>query len=143
MYSEKYNVDPLLIYSVIKAESNFDKDAISSMNARGLMQITPSTGEWIAYRTELSEFDTEKLHDPELNIFMGCWYINDLNKEFNSNLDLVLAAYNGGRGNVNKWLQDEKYSKDGKNLYYIPFSETDEYVDKVKVNYNMYKRLYK
>ncbi|KYH34018.1 soluble lytic murein transglycosylase precursor [Clostridium tepidiprofundi DSM 19306] len=143
MYAEKYDIDPLLVYAVIKAESNFNPNATSCKNAIGLMQITPSTAKWIAKRMGIHGFNTDKLYDPELNICMGCWYLNDLNKEFNNNIDLVLAAYNGGRGNVNKWLKIKKYSKNGKELTNIPFKETDEYVKKVKVNYNIYKNIYK
>ena len=74
---------------------------------------------------------------------MGCWYLSDLKKEFNGNMDLVLAAYNGGRGNVEKWLKDSNTSPDGQNLKNIPFKETDKYVKKVNTNYNIYKYLYK
>ena len=71
--------------------------------------------------------------------FMSAWYHKY--KEFGKT-DLVIAAYNGGSGNVKKWLSDEEYSKDGESLYVIPFSETDKYVTKVKKNYEQYKRLY-
>lgn len=67
--------------------------------------------------------------------------MNTLYKEFGKT-DLVIAAYNGGSGNVKKWLSDKEYSKDGESLYVIPFSETDKYVTKVKKNYEQYKRLY-
>ena len=73
---------------------------------------------------------------------MGCWYLNNLSKEFNGDTELILAAYNGGRGNVNKWLSNGEYSKDGKALHKIPFKETEEYVRKVKFSYNIYKYLY-
>lgn len=142
-YSEKYNLNPYLVAAVINTESDFKPDAKSSKNAYGLMQITPSTAEWAAKEMKLEKFSTEMLMEPEFNIRMGCWYIDNLKKEFNSNMDLVLAAYNGGRGNVQKWLANSNHSKDGKNLSYIPFKETDKYVKKVKVNYNIYKFLYK
>jgi len=141
-YSQKYNVDPALIVAVMRAESNFDDKATSSRGAYGLMQIMPDTGTWIAENMKLKDFNVEKLYDDELNIDMGCWYINNLNTEFNGNIDLVLAAYNGGRGNVQKWLKDSKYSSDGKTLTVIPFEETDKYVKKVKTNYNVYMKLY-
>ncbi|MCG4722862.1 transglycosylase SLT domain-containing protein, partial [Alistipes putredinis] len=70
-----------------------------------------------------------------------CWYLSKLYKEFND-LDLVIAAYNGGSGNVNKWLNDEAYSKDGNKLHEIPFNETKNYLGKVKENYIIYKSLY-
>jgi len=140
-YSKKYDVDPYLVYSVIKAESNFMPKARSKQNAYGLMQITPETAEWASKEMKLEGFTPEALNDPEVNINMGCWYLSNLKTEFN-NIDLVLAAYNGGRGNVQKWLSNPKHSADGKTLNYIPFKETDQYVKKVKVNYNIYKFLY-
>lgn len=57
-------------------------------------------------------------------------------------MDLVIAAYNGGSGNVKKWLADEEFSSDGENLETIPFKETASYVEKVKYNYEMYKKIY-
>ncbi|MBU3145588.1 lytic transglycosylase domain-containing protein [Clostridium sp. CF012] len=141
-YSQKYNIDPSLVSAVIKAESNFNGKAVSPRGAYGLMQIMPDTGLWIAKNMELKDFKEEKLYDSEINIAMGCWYINNLNTEFNGDIDLVLAAYNGGRGNVQKWLKDKRYSSDGKKLNNIPFAETDKYVKKVKTNYNIYLKLY-
>jgi soluble lytic murein transglycosylase len=142
-YSKEYKVSPYLVAAVIKTESNFIPNAKSSKDANGLMQITTATGEWAAKEMKVNNFSSEMLMEPEFNIKMGCWYINNLKKEFNDNTDLVLAAYNGGRGNVQKWLADLNHSKDGQNLYYIPFKETDKYVKKVKVNYNIYRFLYK
>lgn len=142
-YSHDYNLNPYLVAAVIKTESNYNPKAQSVKNAYGLMQITSDTGEWAAKEMKLNNYETEKLLEPEFNISMGCWYIDNLKKEFNNNIDLVLAAYNGGRGNVEKWLVDSTHSKDGKNLHYIPFKETDKYIKKVKVSYNIYKFLYK
>lgn len=141
-YSEEYKLSPYLVAAVIKTESNFRPTARSNKNANGLMQITPSTAEWAAKKMGVKGYKDEMLSDPEFNIRMGCWYLDNLKKEFDGNMDLVLASYNGGRGNVQKWLADREHSKDGKNLYYIPFKETDEYVKKVKSSYNIYKFLY-
>lgn len=141
-YSVMYDLDKYLVMSVIKAESNFNEKATSVKDARGLMQITPSTGNWIAEQMNLVEFSPDKLYDPEQNIFMGCWYLDNLRKEFDDNYMLILSAYNAGRGNVNKWLQNPEFSKDGKNLDYIPFKETELYIKKINLNYNIYKALY-
>lgn len=141
-YSKQYGVDPILVKAVIKAESNFKPGVKSSKNAYGLMQITPETAQWAGKLMKIESFPDEKLYEPDFNIKMGCWYLNNLSKQFNGDVDLILAAYNGGPGNVQKWLNDEQHSKDGKSLHYIPFPETDEYVKKVKVNYNIYKFLY-
>ncbi len=141
-YSYKYELDPYLVAAVIKTESNFNKEAKSNKNAYGLMQITPDTAEWAAEKMSIKNFNTSMLKDAEFNINMGCWYLDNLKEEFDNNIELVLAAYNGGRGNVQKWLKNEEHSVDGKKLNYIPFKETDKYVKKVKVNYNIYKYLY-
>lgn len=141
-YSKKYNVDPYLILAIIKAESNFNENATSAKNAHGLMQITSETAQWASEKMKIDNYNDQMLYEPKFNIDMGCWYVSDLTKEFNGNIDLVLAAYNGGRGNVQKWLNSQNHSSDGKTLEYIPFKETDKYVKKVKVNYNIYKYLY-
>ncbi|RXI49132.1 lytic transglycosylase domain-containing protein [Clostridium tetani] len=140
-YSNKNNLDPYLVAAIIKAESNYNKNAVSCKNASGLMQITPETGKWIAEQMKVEDFDIKRLHEPELNISMGCWYLNNLRSEF-KDMDLVIAAYNAGRGNVQKWLNNAEHSKDGQNLHNIPFKETDKYVKKVRVNYKIYKFLY-
>ncbi|MBE6061205.1 MAG: lytic transglycosylase domain-containing protein [Clostridium sulfidigenes] len=141
-YSEMYNVDPNLVAAVINTESKFVVDASSTKGAIGLMQIMPDTGKWIAEKLELSNFNEEIIADPEVNIRMGTWYLKKLSEDFNGDYILVLAAYNGGPGNVTKWLEDEKYSSDGENLHKIPFKETKSYVQKVKFNHRIYKYLY-
>lgn len=141
-YSHEYKVDPYLVFAVIKAESSFNPNAISHRNARGLMQISEVTGDWAAKSLGLEEFKFEKLFDPETNIRIGCWYLNILIKEFNNDIDLVIAAYNGGSGNVSEWLKDKSYSNSGKNLEKIPFRETEMFLEKVKNYYDVYKKLY-
>lgn len=142
-YSKEYDLDPYFVMAVIKTESDFKEDVKSNKNAVGLMQITPDTAEWAADKMRVSNFQESMLYDPEFNIRMGCWYLNNLKSEFNNNMDLILAAYNGGSGNVKKWLNDSEHSKDGKNIQYIPFKETDKYIKRVKVSYRVYKYLYK
>lgn len=103
------------------------------------MQIADITRDWAIEQLELS--DDIDIYDPETNIRIGCWYLNTLYKEFGKT-DLVIVAYNGGSGNVKKWLSDREYSYDGENLRIIPFSETDSYLQKVKKNYEQYNKLY-
>lgn len=136
-------LDPFLVAAIINVESKYDKDAISNKDARGLMQIGLQTGNWGAEELNIDGFDSNKLYDPETNIRIGTWYLKQLKHEFDDNINLVLAAYNAGSGNVSKWLQDERYSKDGNSLYKIPFKETEEYLDKVKFNYKVYSIIYK
>lgn len=141
VYSKDKNLDEFLIAAIIKTESNFNEKAKSNKNAYGLMQLTYETATWISEKMNIKYFNKDMLYDPGTNIKMGCWYVDNLQKEF-KDIDLALAAYNAGRGRVSKWIKDPKYSKDGKNLHYIPFKETDKYVKKVKVSYNIYKCLY-
>lgn len=141
-YSAQYNLDPLFVLAVIKTESKFDDDAHSHKNAVGLMQITVETGEWAAKEMGYSTFSKDDLYDEEYNIRMGCWYLRRLNDTFNKDLDLTIAAYNAGPTNVQTWLENEKYSSDGKSIDYIPFGETKKYVDKVNTYYHVYQYLY-
>ncbi|GAA0077612.1 lytic transglycosylase domain-containing protein [Clostridium sp. CTA-5] len=141
-YSKEYDLDPFFVLAVMKTESNFDKNARSNKEALGLMQITIETGEWAADKMNLNDFSKERLFDEEYNIKMGCWYLSELRKMFNGNLELIVAGYNAGPGNVNKWLKDEELSENGIDLSYIPFKETKKYLDKVTTYYNIYKYLY-
>ncbi|MBC2577127.1 lytic transglycosylase domain-containing protein [Peptostreptococcus russellii] len=138
-YSKEYKVDKYLIYSIIKTESKFNPDAVSSKGAAGLMQITDVTASWAAKELKLKNAD---IHDPETNIRMGTWYLHRLNKEFKGDLSLMISAYNGGSGNVRKWLRSSKYSDDGKSLTQIPFKETSQYTEKVLKNYRKYREIY-
>lgn len=142
-YSKEYNLDPFLVASVINVESKYDKNATSPKDARGLMQIGESTGQWASEVLAIDSYTSDMLYDPEINIRIGTWYLNQLNKEFDNNLDLVLAAYNAGSGNVNKWLLDEEYSKNGEDIHTIPFKETKNYLKRVNLNYEVYSRVYK
>ena len=131
-YSKEYDLDPYLVASIINVESKYDKDAISQKGARGLMQISPSTGKWASEVLGIDNYSEDILFDPETNIRIGTWYLDTLFKEFDYNLELVLAAYNAGSGNVSKWLKDEKYSNDRTSLSIIRFKETEDYL--VSVN---------
>jgi len=141
-YSNQYNLDPLFVLAVIKTESKFDDDAQSHKNAVGLMQITVETGAWAAKEMGFNTFSKDDLYNEEYNIRMGCWYLRRLNDIFDGDLDLTIAAYNAGPTNVNTWLENEKYSSDGKSIDYIPFGETKKYVDKVDTYYHVYQYLY-
>ena len=140
-YSAEYGVDEYLVMSMINAESRYDKDAVSSQGAKGLMQITEPTAEWIAQKMGDKDFDVEDLYDPETNIRMGIWYIDNLLEAFGDDT-LALAAYNAGRGNVSAWLKDKTLSQDGTSLDKIPFGETESYVKKVLNDIKIYKLLY-
>lgn len=142
-YSTQYNLDPHLVMAVIWVESKYEPKATSRKDARGLMQIIPPTGQWIAKEIGLETYSDDLLYEPDINIRMGCWYLSYLLKVFEEDIELALAAYNGGMGNVRKWLNDSRYSKDGLKLDFIPFKETSQYINKVAKAYEQYKKLYK
>ena len=139
-YSEEYNVDKYLIYAIIKAESNFKEDANSSKGAKGLMQIMDSTAEDIAKNSniKLNENDIIK---PDVNINLGTNYISMLMQKY-ENIELALAAYNAGSGNVDNWIKDGVLKDDGSNYENIPFKETNNYVRKILKDYEIYIKLY-
>ena len=141
-YSKEYDVDPLLVAAIINVESKYNKDAVSPKDARGLMQIGPTTGKWAGEELNIANYNENMLFIPEINIRIGCWYLSKLESEFGDNIDLILAAYNAGSGNVQKWRLDSLYSKDGINLDNIPFKETAEYLVKVKSNLKIYNLVY-
>lgn len=141
-YSSLYNLDPILVATVINVESNYNKNAKSHQDARGLMQVGPQTGEWGAAELGISDYTAESLYKPDVNIRIGCWYLDKLNKEFNSREEIVLAAYNAGSGNVKKWLANPEYSEDGSNLTAIPFKETSDYIQKIDKRYELYSNIY-
>lgn len=137
-YSKDFNIDKNLVYSIMKAESKFREDAVSHKGAKGLMQISDITKDWAIEELELKDID---IFEPEINIKISCWYLGKLFREFGK-LELVVAAYNAGSGNVTKWLSNDEYSKDGDNLHNIPFKETKDYVKKVLNNYRNYNEIY-
>lgn len=133
--SQKYGVDEAVIYSMINIESHFNKSAVSSKGAVGLMQVMPSTAEMVANNLNIQEID---LTIPQQNIEIGTAYISSLLNRF-KNLETALCAYNAGPTNVSSWLKNKDYSKDGESLDSIPFEETRNYVTKFLRNYNYYK----
>lgn len=141
-YSSEYNIDKNLVFSIIKAESSFNSKAVSPRDAKGLMQIMDSTGQWAAEKIRIQNYETSMLFQPDTNIRIGCWYIARLLKQYNQDTELALAAYNAGSGNVSEWLNDVSISSDGKTLDRIPFEETKNYISRIKKFNNMYKKLY-
>ncbi|MCL2216701.1 MAG: lytic transglycosylase domain-containing protein [Defluviitaleaceae bacterium] len=134
-------LDPALILAVIMAESSFRQNAESPAGAQGLMQLMPATAEEIAQHMGLEDFQPEDVWLPEINIAMGSFYLNRLKNIFGGNLDLALAAYNAGQGNVNSWLANPEFSGDGKTLDTIPFMETHNYLRRVRFNRRVYEIL--
>lgn len=141
-YSNQYGLDSNLVYAVMKAESGYDPMAISKSGAKGLMQIMNKTGTWGAEECAISDYANDRLFEPSINIQIGTWYLARLMKQYEGNLQLVLAAYNAGTGNVAKWRNNTLYSSDGNVLHTIPFKETQKYIQKVSFYYKVYNLLY-
>lgn len=141
-YSKEYNVDPLLTFSIIKAESNFKEKAHSSSGAKGLMQLMDATAIEMANKIDEPLEEIDGLLDPERNIMIGVKYYSELLKMYNGNNLLALTAYNAGIGNVNNWIKDEIIKSDGSDIENIPYKETNMYVRKIINNYKMYQEIY-
>lgn len=141
-YAARNGLDKYLVYAVIKTESGFRPEAESNVGARGLMQIMEDTFEWIKYRTDDDSTEYDDMYDPETNIKYGCYLVGYLYDEFGS-VETAMAAYHAGRGAVNGWLGDKRYSSDGRTLDSIPISDTAHYVDKITSAMETYITLYK
>lgn len=141
-YATEKEIDPFLIAAVIRTESKFNTKARSPKGAIGLMQMMPETANWVAEQMEYNDFDVAKLEDPEVIINMGTWYMSSLKKEFKGNEVLMLAAYNGGRGNVKQWMGKYNWTMSFSDVEKIPFLETREYVSKVLHSKKRYQELY-
>ena len=145
IYSEKYNVDKNLILAVIKAESNFNENAISNRNAIGLMQLMEETAKDVANKNNIeidNENIKEELCDVYKNIEVGTAYIASLLQKY-QNTEVALAAYNAGIGTVDNWIEKGIINKDGSNIENIPYKETNYYVRKILRDYTIYQELYK
>lgn len=142
MYADENNIDKYLIYAVIKTESNYDEKAVSSVGARGLMQIMEDAFDWVSFKmNDTRDLKYDNMFDAEYNIQYGSYLIMLLYDEYQDE-ETALAAYHSGRTNVNNWLKDDKYSSDGKTLDAIPSAATNYYVKKVMKAYNAYTNLY-
>ncbi len=141
-YARKYDLDPFLVAAVIHAESGNRPHVASGKGAVGLMQVLPSTGEWIAEKLDmtLEGGAEEALKTPGVNVELGCWYLNYLFERFGSE-ELVLCAYNAGPNRVAGWLEDSELADDGE-LTRIPYPETEKYVERVMTARKKYRELY-
>ena len=143
-YAEKYNVEENLIFALIKAESNFDKDAISNRKAIGLMQLMEDTAREVANKNDIDmKFDKpiEELRQVDKNIEIGTCYLSTLMEKY-QNKEVALAAYNAGIGTVNGWIEKEIIKEDGSDIENIPYKETNNYVRKILRDYKIYEYLY-
>jgi soluble lytic murein transglycosylase len=135
-------LDPFLVLSVIRQESAFSVRAVSRSDARGLMQILPSTGREVSRRLGLEVFRNDLLFEPRLNVQLGTHYLGRLAEAHHGNLILALAAYNAGPARVRRWLQDISTADWDEFIERLPFEETRGYIKNVLRNYGVYQRLY-
>ena len=138
-YAQMYNIDENLIYSIIKVESNFDANAVSSQNAQGLMQLMYTTAEEVARKNNI-ELTEENILEPDINIKLGTIYLSTLLEKYEC-IEVALAAYNAGSGNVDKWIENGIIKEDGSDIENIPFKETNNYVRKIIRDYEIYKKI--
>jgi soluble lytic murein transglycosylase len=137
----EFDVDPLLIWAVMREESRYDPEALSYAGARGLMQVMPSSQAWIAERVG-EDISSGDAFTPEASIRMGAWFLHFLLDYFDGDLDLAIAAYNGGAGSVDSWQADPLVSNRDDLLRWIGFGETREYLERVSSSYRVYQELY-
>ena len=142
-YSLEYGVPERIIYATIKTESSFRSDAVSSSGAMGLMQMMPSTFEWLTSDEHLDEaLPKDALFDPEVSIRYGTYYLSYLAKKFDYDWTVVSVAYNAGEGRVLAWLESGEYTDDNGELVKIPIKETRSYVKKINDAIDTYTKLY-
>ncbi|MBE5036510.1 lytic transglycosylase domain-containing protein [Subdoligranulum sp. DSM 109015] len=142
-YAGKYDLDERMLYSIIRTESNFDPQAQSNVDARGLMQITEITFDWIKSKIAPSEELTfDDLYDPETNIRFGTYYFSYCLQRYGNDLATAAAAYHSGWGTVDSLLSDSQYSQDGVTLDSFPYTQMQRYVYKVTSAYERYCEIY-
>lgn len=139
-----YRVDPLLIASIIRVESNYKPTAVSPKGAVGIMQLMPDTAEWILGKENFGEISVDDVgRKADAGIRLGAWYIQELLRQFDGNLVVSLAAYNAGPGNVRSWLGNKQWDGREETIADIPFGETRHYVQRVLFYYGKYKQVHK
>lgn len=141
-YAEENGLDPLLVFAIIKAESNFKRNIESSSGAIGLMQLMETTAVEMANEIGQEIVVKEALYNPEINIKIGTNYFAYLLQHYEGNQGLALTAYNAGMGNVDRWIEENVIKKDGSDLEHIPYKETNNYVRKIMRDYKIYQKLY-
>lgn len=141
-FAGKYGLDEFLVYSLIREESRFDEKAVSVANAKGLMQLMPSTARETARKIPTRLLETDQLFSPPLNINLGSYYLKMLLDKFGGNVVVSLAGYNGGPTNAEKWLAERGTLPLDEFVEEIPFKQSRNYVKKVMRSYGAYEAIY-
>ena len=139
--SAKNNLDPYLVASLIRQESEFNPSVISYANAWGLMQLLPSNGKALAREEGMTHFQTFQLLDPETNIRLGTRYLRQTLDKFGGVPEYALAAYNAGDSRVEDWQASGPYSGIDEFVESIPFTQTREYVQAILRNIEIYREI--
>jgi soluble lytic murein transglycosylase len=140
-FSSQNALDPYLVASLIRQESEFNPSAVSRANAVGLMQLLPKVGSAVAKQVKLRHFSTAQLFTPEVNLQLGTRYFREMVDKFGA-FEYALAAYNAGSNRVDDWQEQGKYRDPQEFVESIPFTETREYVQAILRNANVYRQLY-
>jgi soluble lytic murein transglycosylase len=135
-------LDPYLVASLIRQESEFNPNAVSRANAVGLMQLLPKTGKGVAKQVKLKRYNPSQLYTPAVNLQLGTRYFRGMVDKFGGSFEYALAAYNAGSDRVEEWLGQGKYRDPQEFVESIPFTETREYVQAILRNASVYKQLY-
>ncbi len=135
-------LDPYLVASLIRQESEFNAGAVSRANAYGLMQLLPSVGKAMAKKHAMKRFDTKQLLDPSINLELGTTNLKQVLDRFGGQVEYALAAYNAGDTPVRQWLASNDYKDVPEFVESIPYSETRDYVQAILRNREMYRALY-
>ena len=142
-WAQTYNLDPLLVDAFIRTESGFDPVATSSVDARGLMQMTEETFLWLRSKIAVDEdLAFADLYDPDTSIRFGCYYLYLCLERYNGDVATAAAAYHSGWGTVDNLLRMEEHSADGQTLQGFPYSQMNHYVNKITSCYGAYQRIY-
>lgn len=137
----KNRLDPYMVASLIRQESEFNAGAISRANALGLMQLLPSVGRSMAKQEGIRHFSESELLDPDTNIRLGTRYLGEVLTKFGGRPEYAFAAYNAGDDRVTDWQTAGKYSGIDEFVESIPFTETREYVQAILRNESIYREL--
>ncbi len=141
-FSAANQLDPYVVASLIRQESEFNPAAVSRANAIGLMQLLPVTGRKLAREMRIRRYSSEQLLKPTVNLQLGTRYFRQLVDKYDGRLEYALAAYNAGPDRVEAWLGLGKYRDPQEFVESIPFTETREYVQAVLRNASVYRKLY-
>ena len=141
-FSVANGLDPYLVASLIRQESEFNPIAVSRANAVGLMQLLPRTGKLVAHQVALKRYNPSQLYTPAVNLELGTRYFRGMVEQFGGSFEQALAAYNAGSDRVVEWKGQGKYRDAAEFVESIPFTETREYVQAILRNANVYRQLY-